>query len=86
VSEERFISNDDVNTESTSDRAGGGFTYPAPLLRLMPAVTFGLRTAALAGMVVSAGAVAFGLAGVFDDASNVAFTTCCGIESPPEEM
>jgi hypothetical protein len=81
VSEERIISGEDVDVENTGDRDGA--SYPAPLLRLLPAVTFGLRTAALAGMVVSAGAAAFGLAGVFDDPTNVAFTTCCGIENTP---
>jgi hypothetical protein len=51
--------------------------YPAPLLRLMPAITFGIRAAALAGMAVSAGALAFGLAGAFDDAAAGGNTTCC---------
>jgi hypothetical protein len=78
VSEERNNISVDVTTESKS----GGFTYPTPLLRMMPAVTFGLRAAALAGMAVSAGAIAFGLAGVFDDSTNVAFTTCCGGKLP----
>lgn len=43
--------------------------------------TFGLRTAALAGVVISAGALAIGLAGPFDDATGAAWTTCC----PPHE-
>ena len=54
--------------------------YPAPLLRFMPAITFGVRAAALAGMAVSAGALAFGLAGAFDDVAAAAHTTCCGGE------
>jgi len=41
------------------------------------ATTFGMRTAALAGIVISAGALAVGLAGPFDDATGVAYTTCC---------
>lgn len=53
---------------------------PAPLLRHMPAITFGMRAAALAGMAVSTGALAFGLSGAFDDAVPVANTTCCGPE------
>jgi hypothetical protein len=73
VSDEYTNTSEDATTDS-----GKGFTFPTPLLRMMPAVTFGLRAAALAGMAVSAGALAFGLAGVFDDSTNVAFTTCCG--------
>jgi hypothetical protein len=68
-------------SESIDDDAQGG--YPAALIRLVPAVTFGLRAAALAGFVVSAGAVAVGLAGVFDDANAVAYTTCSGGPHPP---
>jgi hypothetical protein len=81
VSDERYTTSEDVTTDSESR-----FSYPTPLLRLMPAVTFGLRTAALAGMVVSAGAVAFGLAGVFDDSTNVAYTTCCGPNNPALDL
>ena len=57
-----------------------GRAYPAPLMRFMPAITFGVRAAALAGMAVSAGALAFGLAGAFDDVTAGAHTTCCGGE------
>lgn len=55
-----------------------GTNYPTTLLRFLPAITFGVRAAALAGMAVSAGALAFGLAGAFDDALPMAHTTCCG--------
>lgn len=61
-------------TPTTEETAGG---YPTPLLRLMPAITFGMRAAALAGMAVSAGALAFGLAGAFDDVAAGGNTTCC---------
>ena len=74
-------------TETTADPAADTTDtveergYPAPLLRFMPAITFGMRAAALAGMAVSAGALAFGLAGAFDDvAAGAAHTTCCGGE------
>jgi hypothetical protein len=60
----------------TNEETTGG--YPAPLLRLLPAITFGVRAAALAGMAVSAGALAFGLAGAFETAQP-ADTTCCGV-------
>jgi hypothetical protein len=53
------------------------FDYRLTLMRFMPAVTFGLQAAALAGMAVSVGAVAMGLAGVFDDSSvAITHTTC----------
>jgi hypothetical protein len=68
VSEERFTIGQNVTADVTSEY----------VTRIVPAVMFGLRTAALAGMVVSAGAVALGLSGVFDDSTNVAFTTCSG--------
>jgi hypothetical protein len=73
MSEDR--STTDAGTDDAADDAEHG--YPTPLLRLMPAITFGMRTAALAGLVVSAGAVALGLAGTFDDAVAGANTTCC---------
>lgn len=38
---------------------------------------FGLRAAALAGIVVSASAVTIGFSGTFDEATDSAFTTCC---------
>jgi hypothetical protein len=85
VSEERFTIGQDVTVDNTADavsESGSGFGHPAPVARIVPAVMFGLRTAALAGMVVSAGAVALGLSGVFDDSTNVAFTTCSGGENP----
>lgn len=69
--EERFIIGQDPTIDSAT----------AAMARLAPTVMFGLRSAALAGMVVSAGAVAIGLSGVFDDSTNVAFTTCCGGEN-----
>jgi hypothetical protein len=63
-------------SEETTVHSGG---YPTPLLRFMPAITFGMRAAVLAGMAVSAGALAFGLAGAFDESMPLANTTCCGI-------
>jgi hypothetical protein len=74
VSEELFTTAETAGTD-TAAPAGGG--YPAPLLRFMPAITFGVRAAALAGMAVSAGALAFGLAGAFDDVTAGTHTTCC---------
>jgi hypothetical protein len=62
----------------TTDETSGG--YPAPLLRLLPAITFGVRAAALAGMAVSAGGLALGLTGAFDSALP-ADNTCCGVIS-----
>jgi len=78
VSEELFTTAE--TTAETAEVTGataqsGG--YPAPLLRFMPAITFGVRAAALAGMAVSAGALAFGLAGAFDDVTAGTHTTCC---------
>lgn len=78
VNNESPTSGENITTNDTIDAESHGTGFSAPLLRFLPAVTFGLRTAALAGMVVSAGAVALGLTGVFDDSANVAFTTCCG--------
>lgn len=40
-----------------TDRPDGG--HPAPLPRFMPAITFAVRAAALAGTAVSAGALAY---------------------------
>lgn len=41
---------------------------PAGYLKYVPAMTFGLRVAALAGVVMSSGAAAaIGLTGIFDD-------------------
>ncbi len=73
MSEELFT----TGAENTDEQKGG---YPTPLLRFMPAITFGVRAAALAGMAASAGALAFGLAGVFDDVAAGGNTTCCGGE------
>jgi hypothetical protein len=67
-------------TDETTEK-----TYPTSLLRLMPAITFGVRAAALAGMAVSAGALAFGLAGAFDDAAAGGNTTCCGGDFSPQD-
>ncbi|TDV54829.1 hypothetical protein [Actinophytocola oryzae] len=77
MSTERFSTKENANAIDATGGETGGTGFTTPLLRFLPAVTFGLRTAALAGMVVSAGAVALGLTGVFDDSANVAFTTCC---------
>nr|WP_042177822.1 hypothetical protein [Kibdelosporangium sp. MJ126-NF4]CEL12790.1 hypothetical protein [Kibdelosporangium sp. MJ126-NF4]CTQ98476.1 hypothetical protein [Kibdelosporangium sp. MJ126-NF4] len=53
-------------------------------LRMLPVTApFGLRAAALAGLVLTAGAAAAGAAGVFDDpASAVAVFPICSIEDP----
>lgn len=67
-----------TDTPAADTTATEGRGYPTPLLRFMPAITFGVRAAALAGMAVSAGALAFGLAGAFDDVTAGANTTCCG--------
>lgn len=76
MSEELFTTTEtDADTTATAKEERG---YPTPLLRFMPAITFGVRAAALAGMAVSAGAMAFGLAGAFDDVAAGANTTCCG--------
>jgi len=42
-----------------------------------PAHSFGQRAAALAGVVVSAGALAIGLAGPFGDSVEAFNTVCC---------
>jgi hypothetical protein len=78
VSEDLF-----TTAEATEADTEEGRAYPAPLLRLMPAISFGVRAAALAGMAVSAGALAFGLAGAFDDVTAGANTTCCGEPGNP---
>jgi hypothetical protein len=78
VSDERPDATPAETDSGSTEHTGGG--YPAPLLRFMPAILFGIRAAALAGMAVSAGALAFGLAGAFDDSVAVANTTCCGGE------
>lgn len=78
VNNESRIRDENVPSNVAIGAESHGTGFPTPLLRFLPAVTFGLRTAALAGMVVSAGAIALGLTGVFDDSANVAFTTCCG--------
>ena len=75
MSEELFTTAD-TDTEPT-DTTPEGRGYPTPLLRFMPAINFGVRAAALAGMAVSAGALAFGLAGAFDDVAAGGNTTCC---------
>ena len=41
-------------------------------------VAYGVRAAALAGLILSTGAVACGLTGVFDAFAGAANTTCCG--------
>ena len=69
----------EVSTETSTAAAEKG-GYPTPLLRFMPAITFGIRTAALAGLAVSAGAAALGLTGAFDDVVAGTNTTCCGGE------
>jgi hypothetical protein len=53
----------------------------AGYLKLVPAVTFGLRAAALAGLVISAGVAAAGLGGFFDSPASVLLdgpgSSCC---------
>lgn len=80
MSEDLFTT--DTTAEAPEVTAEEGRGYPTPLLRFMPAITFGVRAAALAGMAVSAGALAFGLAGAFDDVTAGANTTCCGPKDP----
>jgi hypothetical protein len=66
-------------SELTGDERDDQYSYDyrVTLMRVLPKVTFGLQAAALAGMAVSAAAVAMGLAGVFDDQSvAVTYTTC----------
>jgi hypothetical protein len=76
------VSEDRVTEAATAaEQEKGG--YPGPLLRFLPAITFGMRTAALAGLVVTAGAAAIGLTGVFDDVVAGTNTTCCGAEIDP---
>ena len=74
MSEDLFTTDTTTDADTTAKEGRG---YPTPLLRFMPAITFGVRAAALAGMAVSAGALAFGLAGAFDDVTAGANTTCC---------
>jgi hypothetical protein len=64
-------------SELTGENDRYAYDYRVTLMRALPAVTFGLQAAALAGLAVSAAAVAMGLAGVFDDSSvAVTYTTC----------
>lgn len=63
--------------DEQNDNGQHTYDYRVTLLRVMPTVTFGLQAAALAGLAVSAAAVAMGLAGVFDDSSvALTYTTC----------
>ena len=59
----------------------GSNRLQAGYLKLVPAVTFGLRAVALAGFVVSAGAAAAGLGGFFDTPSSAMLdgpgSSCC---------
>lgn len=80
MSEDLFTTTAATDAADTSASEKEERGYPTPLLRFMPAITFGVRAAALAGMAVSAGALAFGLAGAFDDVAAGAHTTCCGGE------
>jgi hypothetical protein len=61
------------------DETGGRFA--AGYARLMPAVTFGLRAVALAGLVVSAGVAAAGIGGFFDSPASTLLdgpgSSCC---------
>lgn len=63
-----------ADAESTDDNGGG-------VLRFVPAMAFGVRAAALAGLVVTAGAAAIGLTGLFDSPDAIASwptgSTCC---------
>lgn len=61
------------NSENTQQAPATG---PIDRLKLLPMTTpFGLRAAALAGLVLSAGAAASGMAGVFEDPGSVVATT-----------
>jgi hypothetical protein len=67
----------DVHDPEPAERAAGYLKY-------VPAMSFGLRVAALAGVVMTSGAAAaIGLAGVFDDPVGVQTTltwpgsSCC---------
>jgi hypothetical protein len=52
--------------------------HPAGMLRLMPVVNFGMRAAALAGLVVSVGSVAAALSGLGHvNVMGEPDTTCC---------
>lgn len=82
MSDELFTTDTTAKGPEVTEATTEGRAYPTPLLRCMPAITFGMRAAALAGMAVSAGALAFGLAGAFDDVTAGANTTCCGPENP----
>lgn len=66
--------------EAEFDNDGCG-RLQAGYARLVPAMTFGLRAVALAGLVVSAGAAAAGLGGFFDSAPSVLLdgpgSSCC---------
>lgn len=62
-----------------ADELGSRLT--AGYVRLMPAVTFGVRVVALAGLVVSAGVAAAGIGGFFDSPSSALLagpgSSCC---------
>jgi len=51
--------------------------------KLVPAVVFGMRAAALAGLVITAGVTAAGLSGIFDSPDAIASwptgSTCCSL-------
>jgi hypothetical protein len=67
----------DLTGDERNDNEQYSYDYRVTLLRVMPKVTFGLQAAALAGLAVSAAAVAMGLAGVFDDSAVAnTYTTC----------
>jgi hypothetical protein len=61
--------------DSIDERLAG---LAAGVVRVMPAVSFGLRTAALAGLVVSVAAGAADLGGVgIIEAAIIPSSTCC---------
>jgi hypothetical protein len=67
-----------MSENEVTDQESG--TRPVRYPAIVPAVAFGLRAAALAGLVISAGATAAGL-GIFDSPDALATwptsSTCC---------
>jgi hypothetical protein len=69
--------------QSCSNRSDGGdppTDHPSGAIRLAPVVTFGLRAAALAGVVVGVGGAFAHLAGA-GDVTITYGNTCCPIDS-----
>jgi hypothetical protein len=66
----REESHDEGHDEKIAGLAAG-------VIRVMPMVTFGIRTAALAGLIVGVGAAAAGLGGIGVIEAIGSNTTCC---------